>query len=127
MDSSALPTTVWDRVVAALSTKQFRAGATYFDRRSLITLANSLGGPRMRLLHWKRLAELGRIPHSDEGEAVDAIAGIDSFGAPLVEVFMVSHRWLRPSLDRQQSHPDGLRNEKAQAVAQFSRWRRERV
>jgi hypothetical protein len=127
MNSTALPTTVWERVVAALSTEQFRAEALHVDRRSLITLANSLGGPPMRLLHWKRLADLRRIPHSDEKEAVDALAGIDSFGAPLVEVFMVSHRWLRPCLDRHQSHPDGPGNEKARAIDHFSRWRREWV
>lgn len=49
----------------------------------------------MKLLHWHTLHEMGRIPHSDEGHAVDAIAGIDSFGAPLVEIIMVSHRWSR--------------------------------
>jgi hypothetical protein len=114
-------------VVDALSTDKFREEASHFDRRSLIALANSLGGPRMHLLHWKRLAELGRIPHSDQGEAVDAIASIDSFGAPVVEIFMVSHRWLRPSLDRHLSHPDGIGNEKAQAIGEFSRWRREWV
>ena len=81
----------------------------------------------MQLLHWKRLAELGRIPHSDEGQTVDAIAGIDSFGAPVVEVFMVSHRWLRPSLNRRQSYPDGRMNEKAKAIMQFSLWRRQWV
>jgi hypothetical protein len=81
----------------------------------------------MRLLHWGRLFELGRLPHSDEGEAVDAIAGIDHFGAPAVEVFMVSHRWLRPSLDRRHSHPDGPENAKVKALNEFSLWRRQWV
>ncbi len=120
-------TTLWDRVIAVLSADTFRAEASGFDRRSLIRLANSLGGPPMRLLHWKRLAALGRIPHSDEGEAVDAIAGIDAFGAGDVEVFVVSHRWLRSSLDRAQAHPDGPADEKARAINQFSLWRREWV
>jgi hypothetical protein len=73
------------------------------------------------------LAELGRIPRSEEGQAVDAIRGIDSFGAPVVEVFMVSHRWLRPSLDPLLPHPDNPGGDKARALAEFSRWRRQWV
>jgi hypothetical protein len=118
------PATLWDRVIAVLRAEDFSARASVFDRRPLIRSANALGGPPMRLLHWQRLAELGRIPHSDEGQAVDALAGIDAFGAPEVEVFMVSHRWLRPSRDRRQAHADGPGNEKARALHQFSLWRR---
>jgi hypothetical protein len=81
----------------------------------------------MRLLHWKKLVDLQRIPRSDERESVDAISGIDDFGAPDVEVFMVSHRWLRPSIDRTQAHPDGVGNEKAKTINEFSLWRREWV
>src|SRR5436305_1379664 len=51
MDSSPLPKTIWDRVVAALSSDQFREEASQFDRRSLIALANSLGRRPMRHLH----------------------------------------------------------------------------
>jgi hypothetical protein len=81
----------------------------------------------MRLLHWRSIADLGRIPRSDEEHAVDAIRGIDAFGAPEVEVFMVSHRWLRPSLDPSQSHADNAGGDKARALDQFSRWRRQWV
>src|SRR5262249_50772976 len=115
---------LWARVSAVLSADNFREIASGFDRRSLMLLANACGGPPMRLLHWRRLVELGRLPHSDEGEAVDAIAGIDHFGAPEVEVFMVSHRWLRPSLDRRGLHPHGPRGGKARALCEFSLWRR---
>jgi hypothetical protein len=81
----------------------------------------------MRLLHGRKLVELGRIPRSDEGQAVDAIRGIDAFGAGIVEVFMVSHRWLRPSLNPSLSHPDTAAGEKARVINEFSLWRREWV
>ena len=116
-----------ERVHARLESKDFRQHATGFDRRPLIRIANSVGGPQMKLLHWKRIIELGRIPNSNESEAVDAIAGIDSFGAPQVEIIMVSHRWLRPSLDRSTAHPDHSDNRKAQAINEFSTWRRQWV
>src|SRR5262245_45338090 len=116
--------TLWDRVMEVIARDDFHGPASGFDRRPLIQIANALGGPPMRLLHWKKLADLGRVPRSDEGQAMDAIAGIDSFGAPEVEVFMVSHRWLRPSLDPAHSHADGPSHEKAEAINQFSLWRR---
>ena len=78
----------------------------------------------MRLLHWGRLAELRRIPRNNEDHAVDAIEGINKFGAQIVEIFMVSHRWLRPSLDPSLSHPDSPDAEKAGAINEFSKWRR---
>lgn len=116
-----------ERVRERLESKDFQQHATGFDRRPLIRIANSLGGPAMKLLHWKRLVALGRIPHSNESEAVEAIAGIDSFGAPEVEIIMISHRWLRPSLDRSCAHPDLSNNRKAQAINEFSDWRRQWV
>ena len=115
------------RVHEQLISARFRKHATSFDRRPLIRIANSLGGPQMKLIHWKRLRDLGRIPHSNEGHAVDAIAGIDTYGAPEVEIIMVSHRWLKPSLDRRTAHPDLPENTKAKAINEFSEWRRQWV
>jgi hypothetical protein len=120
-------TTLWDGVLGILACDEFRTRGAGFDRRPLIQRANSLGGPAMRLLHWGNLVELGRIPRSDENQTVDAIQGIDSFGAPVVEVFMVSHRWLRPSLDPSRSHPDSPTGEKIGAINEFSLWRRKWV
>ena len=125
--SAGTGSTLWENVLDVLASDEVRTRAAGVDRRPLIRRANSLGGPAMRLLHWGKLAELGRIPRSDEGHAVDAIEGIDAFGWPVVEVFMVSHRWLRPSLDPARSHPDGPGGEKARAINEFSRWRREWV
>lgn len=116
-----------ERVHEQLESKEFQQRAAGFDRRPLIHIANSLGGPQMKLLHWKRLLELGRIPHSAELQTVEAIAGIDSFGAPEVEVIMISHRWLRPYLDRSMAHPDLADNKKAIAINEFSNWRRQWV
>src|SRR5688500_2964730 len=127
MDPSTPFAKLWDRVLGVFAEDPFLGRASGFDRRPLITIANGLGGPRMRLLHWRTLGDLGRLPRSDEGHAVDALAGIDAYGAPQVEVFMVSHRWLRPSLDPTRSHPDGPDHEKARAVHQFSLWRRQWV
>lgn len=115
------------RVHEQLESLGFRKHASSFDRRPLIRIANSLGGPQMKLIHWKRLVELGRIPHSDEAHAVEAISGIDTYGAPQVEIIMVSHRWLRPSLNRLMAHPDLSDNRKAKAINEFSDWRRKWV
>lgn len=113
--------------MGVLAGEHFHRFTGSFDRRPLIRAANSLGGHPMQLIHWRRLVELGRLPDIDEGRTEDAITGIDSFGAGIVEVFMVSHRWLRPSRDRRSGHPDGPGGEKAAALNQFSAWRREWV
>jgi hypothetical protein len=127
MSTAARSDTLWDRVLGVLACSKFRLRGARFDRRPLIERANSLGGAAMRLLYWGRLVELGRIPRSNEGHTVDAVRGIDSFGAPTVELFMVSHRWLRPSLDPSRSHPDSPNGEKARALNEFSLWRRQWV
>lgn len=118
---------LWTQIKEIISTKDFRNQAQNYDRRTLIEKSNNLGGPRMMLLHWKELELLKRIPHSSENKAVDAIIGIETYGAGEVEIFMVSHRWLRPSLDPSKSHPDSPLHEKAKAIREFSLWRRQWV
>lgn len=127
MNASAPQATPWDRVLRLLEGAEFRTLGAGFDRRPLIERANSLGGPRMRLLHWRKLANLKRIPRSNEGHAVDAIMGIDAFGARTVELFMVSHRWLRPSVDPSSAHTDTPNGQKASAINEFTQWRRQWV
>ena len=42
------------RVHEQLESNDFRQRATDYDRRPLIRMANALGGPRMKLVHWRR-------------------------------------------------------------------------
>jgi len=37
---------------------------------------------------------------------------------------MVSHQWLRPRLNSNESHPDPIDNEKAKVINGFTKWRR---
>ena len=86
---------IWQRVRELLEDRRFIRYAAGFDRRPLINLVNQLQGPRMLLIHWSTLAQIQRIPHSDENLAVDALEAISKYGAGMCEIFMVSHRWLR--------------------------------
>lgn len=114
---------VWQRVQELLEDRRFLRHARDFDRRPLIELVNQLNGPRMLLIHWSTLANIQRIPHSDENLAVDALEAIDKYGAGICEIFMVSHRWLRPRLHSDDSHPDSIDNKKAIAINEFTKWR----
>ena len=114
---------VWTRVENLLQNEHFADYSTNYDRRGLIKLVNEINGPQMRLIHWSTLAEIQRIPHSDENLTVDALEGINKYGAGICEIFMVSHRWLRPRLNSNESHPDSIENEKAKAINEFSKWR----
>ena len=40
----------------------------------------------MKLLHWKVVEKLEEIPKSTENRSVDAIEGIENFGAPEVGI-----------------------------------------
>ena len=113
----------WSRITRLLENEHFTNWATHYDRRPLIKLANQLSGPQMRLIHWSTLAKLQRIPHSDENFTVDALEGINQHHPSVCEIFMVSHRWLRPRLGSVESHPDSIANEKANAINEFSKWR----
>jgi hypothetical protein len=104
------------RVGEQLESSVFKKHAAGFDRRPLIDIANSFDGPKMKLLHWQRLVELGRIPHSDEGQALEAIYGIETYDVKDVEIIMISHRWLCPSRYRSKAHPDQPDNRKANAI-----------
>jgi hypothetical protein len=88
-----------------LSEPLFRESGASYDQRELIKAANDIGLP-MKLLHWRKLEELRCLPAFAERHADDALSGVERFGAPAVEIFMVSHRWLRPSITRTLAHPD---------------------
>jgi hypothetical protein len=118
---------LWMRITELLEHEQFKYSATHYDRRPLIKLVNQLNGPQMRLIHWSTLAEIRRIPRSDENLTVDALEGINKYNVNVCEIFMVSHRWLRPRLDSVESHPDSIANEKAIAINEFSKWRQQWV
>lgn len=118
---------IWDDVEKLLKSQHFTTYGKCFDRRELIKLVNGLQGPRMRLVHWSTLVKLQRIPHSDENLAVDALEGINKYGAERCEIFMVSHRWLRPRLGSTDSHPDSIDHQKARAINEFSQWRQDWV
>lgn len=115
---------LWLHVEQLLRHPNFVRHAKSFDRCPLIELANQIKGPRMKLLHSSTLADIERIPHSDENLAVDALEAIEQHGAHQCEIFMVSHRWLRPRLDPNASHPDSVGHEKAKAINEFTKWRR---
>ena len=103
----------------------FRRAGQSFDRRALIEQANRVG-PQMRLLHWQRLEALGQLPSFNSNATEEAISGIDRFGAS-TEIFMVSHRWLRPSIDASHAHPDDEVATKTKALIEFWKWRRQWV
>jgi len=111
-------------VSRVIQSAKFRRAAEGFDRRPLIRCANAIG-PKMLLLDWRNLEKLGRLPHFAEGVAEDAIAAIDRVGANIAEIFMLSHRWLRPSVDQNLSNPDDSNFSKARALLEFSKWRRD--
>jgi len=55
----------------------------------------------MKVLPMSKLVELGRIPHSSEGFAVDAADALAGFpqgklSRPRAPIYFFSHRWLRP-------------------------------
>lgn len=110
---------------ALLSRTDFRERTEEWDRRAAISMVNALGGPRMQVLEASVLEELGNLPRSSDGRAIDAIEALDHHGAEICEIFMVSHQWLRPSLDSVAAHPDDAEGSKAVALAQFARWRRQ--
>ena len=105
-------------------------GTRNYNRVPMIEMANSIGGTSLRLLPLQVIEQLGRIPHSTEGLAVDAADALGRFkfksaafrhqgiGA---EVFMASHRWLR------EQHPDNEANDKAKALIEFGQCRQQWV
>ena len=97
-----------------------------------VRASNALPGPRMRIVWWKTLEELGRIPRwpDDCGHVLDAealleahIREMDSKGkvdglAPCISFF--SHRWERPSMSGG-AHPDSADHKKSKALASYGR------
>ncbi|WP_372367022.1 hypothetical protein [Candidatus Uabimicrobium sp. HlEnr_7] len=117
---------IWNKVTKLLQEDSFTKRAVTASRVALIEMANAIG-PQMRLIHSSTLEEINCLPRSSENHSVGAIEGIRRFGASITEVFMVSHRWLNPSLDSISSHPDDNNNRKALAINEFSKWRKKWV
>ena len=92
---------------------------------------NAVGGPRMKVVHWKTLEDLGRIPRwPDDASAVLDLEDVikawverqDSRGKiddKIMCITMFSHRWTRPALDPAIAHPDSPDGLKAQSLAQY--------
>ena len=115
---------LFNSVKKVISEKSFLENSKSFDRRPLIERTNALGGQRMKLLHWEVLKECEEIPRSTDEKTVDAIEGIETYDVSKVEVIMVSHQWLRPSLNKDEAHPDSAEHLKASSLNQYSNWRR---
>ena len=99
---------LFNSVKKVISEKSFLENSKSFDRRPLIERTNALGGQRMKLLHWEVLKECEEIPRSTDEKTVDAIEGIETYDVSKVRVIMVSHQWLRPSLNKDEAHPDSV-------------------
>jgi len=66
-----------------------------------LELLKQAGIPPMKVLPMSTLIELGRIPHSSEGFAIDAADALAGFpqaklSRPMAPIYFFSHRWLRP-------------------------------
>jgi len=95
---------------------------------------NALGGPRMHLVHWLSIEQLGgRLPRwpDDVGSVLDAeellktiIAKMDCKGkidglVPCISMF--SHRWERPDMDPAKAHADSTDHKKARALMHYGK------
>jgi hypothetical protein len=90
------------------------SGTKASDIQTKLKLMEEHGIPQMMVLSGSRLAELGRIPHSKEGEAVPAEEALLNRGV----LIFVSHRWLQPEKNK----PDDESNSKAQALIAWRNW-----
>ena len=115
-------------VASLLADAKFKALGRRNDRREMIAKANSIGGPPLRLIPLSHIEQTGKLPHSSENVAQDAVQLIAANDQPgqqqagwagtnPTEIYFFSHRWLRPS------HPDDDSNTKAKALIEFGRWR----
>jgi len=90
---------------------------------------NALGGPRMQVVSWLTLRELGRFPQmpTDHSHILDAERLIEEYMIMMDEYGKVdgrvicfsffTHRWERP--DGDDPHPDSIDHKKAKALAAF--------
>jgi len=100
---------------------------------SRVQAISDLGGPRMKIVSWRSLAHLGRLPKfpDDRAHVLDAeellkafIAGMDSKGkveGRIACLSMFSHCWERPDMDPLKAHPDTPDNKKAAALAHYGK------
>lgn len=135
------------KVQSCLSSKAFRTKPPHGPKKYVkwmqkrINLLTKTGGPRMRVVWWKTLADLGRIPRWPEDKQhildLETVLDIwlkecDSQGrmdGRYLYIWMLSHRWERPHFCDEcltgfcelmsSAHPDSITNVKARTM---SRW-----
>ena len=93
----------WQRCEAVLRTRRWQTANTAtragIERR--LEMMREAGLPEMKVISARTIEQLGRIPRSTEGYAVNAIDavrrhGVDEFNYSKVAFAMFSHRWKRP-------------------------------
>uniref|UniRef100_A0A7S4SGL7 Uncharacterized protein n=1 Tax=Alexandrium monilatum TaxID=311494 RepID=A0A7S4SGL7_9DINO len=92
---------------------------------------NQLGGPRVKVVSWKTLRQLGRFPKfpTESGHILDAEVLLKEYAriqddkgkveGRVICFSFFSHRWERPSRVGAGAHPDSEDHKKAKALAKF--------
>eukprot|EP00993_Chasmostoma_nieuportense_P000789 NODE_1724_length_1401_cov_33.896389_g1637_i0.p1 GENE.NODE_1724_length_1401_cov_33.896389_g1637_i0~~NODE_1724_length_1401_cov_33.896389_g1637_i0.p1 ORF type:complete len:407 (-),score=84.03 NODE_1724_length_1401_cov_33.896389_g1637_i0:124-1344(-) len=88
-----------------------RPGSAKFGRRAEAETVYTLLAP-MQLLPFNEFHYLGSIPRSDVAKTVPST----SLEGQKVCIVFISHRWLRPSMNPKQAHPDDTNNSKYQLI-----------
>jgi hypothetical protein len=94
----AIPRKDMTQVRRLINSKDWQklSGTKVADIQTKLKLMEAHGIPKMMVLSGSRLVELGRIPHSEEGEAVPAEEALVNRGV----LIFVSHRWLQPAKNK---------------------------
>ena len=70
-----------DTVIDVLNEPMFRQSGASFDRRNNIIAANDVG-PQMKLVHWRRLEQLGCLRDFSNSGAEDTLSSISDLARP---------------------------------------------
>ena len=129
------PEDIFAKTMNLMNSKAYQKAApfTSVGLRKRLEMIKNAGVPPLRVVRLSTLIELGCIPRSTEGYAVDALQEVkrlqvecpsnsswdpdthDHLHAPLLVFF--SHRWTRPT----EGFPDGTDNAKAKALINWGK------
>lgn len=135
------------KIQECLKSKKFRASPPQKPKKYLqwmlsrVQMLTKTGGPRMRVVWWRTLCDLGRIPKwpHDKAHIIDLeillqtwLKECDSSGkmeGRYLYIWMLSHRWERPHYcadcargncpKASEAHPDSFTNIKARVLAKW--------